>query len=53
MGKIGGPTRKSKGAARLLQQLELQGQQHGGQDIERGSSPGLEGVADLMGGGDA
>jgi exportin-5 len=54
MGRIGGPIRKSKGATRLLQQLEMQieqGQQ-GQVKIERGDSPGLDGVAGLLGGGE-
>jgi exportin-5 len=52
MGRIGGPIRKSKGTQRLLQQLEMQMDQQGQARIERGGSPGLDGVASLLGGGD-
>jgi exportin-5 len=48
MGRIGGP-KKSRTTAKLLAQLEMQqGQQPQQARIERGGSPGLEGVANLL-----
>ncbi|KAF2666914.1 ARM repeat-containing protein [Microthyrium microscopicum] len=46
MGRIGGP-KKSRNQARLLQQFDMQAEPTAVQ-IERGGSPGLEGVADLL-----
>jgi exportin-5 len=59
MGRIGGPIRKSKGATRLLQQLEMQvdvpPHHHQGRRQGHGIGQGdeLEGVAALMGGAEA
>jgi exportin-5 len=47
MGRIGGP-KKSKTQAKLLQQYEQQQQEAQVKAAERGDSPSLEGVADLL-----
>ncbi len=47
MGRIGGP-KKSKRAASLLAQLEMQAAEPQQVGIERGGSPGLEGMASLL-----